>query len=160
MQFYKNLLIRGTQKTSFKAYRSLNNLCGLESPSIINYLHANGISAQSDSKQLAPQETMRQSTPQCSLEHPGQCLGLGGYPTTATLCRLHTPKVLFPWHISVSMAHNHPFPTLPLLYSDPCVNTRVPRFLEATKTVRNPHPRGRTQDLVLSCATITGRALK
>lgn len=52
LQFHKNLPIPGTENTSFKANLPLDNLCGLGSPSIMNYLHVYVVSPQLDAKQL------------------------------------------------------------------------------------------------------------
>lgn len=51
-KFHSNVLILGTEKTSFKSNLALDNSCDLRNPCIMNYPHVYVISLQSDSKQL------------------------------------------------------------------------------------------------------------
>lgn len=105
LQFHKNLPIPGTENTSFKANLPLDNLCGLGSPSIMNYLHVYVVSPQLDAKQLHRKwGNPFLSTPlsiRANARH-SVCI------QTQSIWCLHTPKVPSPWCISASIRPSIP----------------------------------------------------
>lgn len=155
MQFHRNVLILSTEKTSFKSNLSLDNSCGFRNPSIMNYPHVYVISPQSDSKQLhRKQWDSLFNLPWISRPMPGSQSVFWNPLLSKLLWCLYTLKMLSPWHLSApNQRQTHipnTFTSLLRSLSDHLVLGFQGAAKTIHRTVRNPHYRGRAQDLVLA----------